>query len=242
MSAKSTKDESLGKPAASEVVRYPKALEEWAASSKRHALDPYLEDVNALIEQGVDAEGDRSVRVVRMPPNEESNGRRRVVVIGTLPEAVDGTMRDLREPFHLEGVLINRPSKEMMAQLAQRMNGLTAATLPPAKAAAAPARALPQAPSPATVPRKAVAKPSEPARSCTPTVDPSPKEGVYVRVKDERNKRVATSPVLSGVQAGVAWARDWNDDNPGFPATLDVVRDGTVWRSYERKRSALSVA
>jgi hypothetical protein len=112
-----------------QIVRFPDAIQQWAAQAERHALDPYLEDVQAQIEQGItDPADDRSVRVVLCPPNERSDGRSVLSVIGSVREAVKETAEKINKGgLYVEPVVIRRPSADAMAQIVTRMH----AALPP---------------------------------------------------------------------------------------------------------------
>jgi hypothetical protein len=92
-------------------------------------------------------------------------------------------------------------------------------------------------PAPQTAPARLAEVPSP---QCQPE-HTDPKEGIYVRVKSDRNQRLATSPLMAGVNAAIEWARGWNDENSGFTAVVEILRDGRVYRRYERKRTALAV-
>ena len=229
------------------VDKHVAQVKAWANADGRHALDPYLEDVMIQRAQGVDSADDRSARIAIVAGEE---GEKRIIVISTQRGVVDSIGKALASgEYKLVGKQAKRPGEEVLAQmLGDAPLPLlpppiaTTAPMPAPKAVAAPA--LPPKPVSALPPAKVPIVPMkfEPTRSCAPAVDSSPKKGAYVRVTDERNKRIATSPILSGVNEGVAWAYGWNDDNPGFYASVEVVREAKVWRRYVRKRSALIVA
>jgi hypothetical protein len=149
-----TRSKDTASNESTQVVRFPDAIEQWAAQAERHALDPYLEDVQAQIEQGItDPADDRSVRVVLCPPNERSAGRSVLSVIGSVREAVKETAEKINKGgLYVEPVIIRRPSADAMAQIVTRMHAALPSLSPETDGELRQAPALPPPTNAASLP------------------------------------------------------------------------------------------